>query len=71
MQMSESPWARLFSFCSSRPQQLQVYVAARPFTSFGGDLMKRLPHEAKALLVDIGVCHYMVSPSLAQIPGAP
>lgn len=43
-----------------RPQQLQVYVAARPFTNFAGDLMQRLPHDAKARLVDFGVCHYMV-----------
>jgi hypothetical protein len=45
---------------TSQPQQMRVYVAARPFTSFGGDLMQRLSHDAKARMVDFGVCHYMV-----------
>jgi hypothetical protein len=36
-----------------------MYVAARPFTSFGGELMQRLPAQAKSLLVDAGICHYM------------
>lgn len=43
----------------SRPGSHEVYVAARPFTAFGGDLMQRLSPEAKSLLVDAGICHFM------------
>jgi hypothetical protein len=42
------------------PKPLRVYVACRPFTSFGGNLMQKLPRGAKSRLVDFGVCHYMV-----------
>ena len=38
----------------------EVFVAARPFTSFGGDLMQRLSPEAKARMVDAGICHFMM-----------
>lgn len=38
---------------------VQVYVAARPFTAFGGKLLQSLPDNKKALLVDAGICHYM------------
>lgn len=38
---------------------LEVYVVSRPFTEFGGDLIKNLPQEAKDGMVDLGLCHYM------------
>lgn len=34
--------------------------AARPFTEFGGDLLQRLSPETKMLMVDAGICHFMV-----------
>jgi hypothetical protein len=43
-----------------RARQSEIYVAARPFTSFCGSLMDRLSGDLKALMVDAGVCHYMM-----------
>jgi hypothetical protein len=43
-----------------RPRDVEVYVAARPFTSFCGSLMNKLSCDAKAMMVDAGVCHYMM-----------
>jgi hypothetical protein len=50
----------MLSSSSSHGARSEVYVAARPFTEFGGDLMQRLSPEAKLLMVDAGVCHFMV-----------
>jgi hypothetical protein len=45
---------------SDRTRQVEVYVAARPFKSFCGALMDRLSGDLKAIMVDAGVCHYMM-----------
>lgn len=58
--MDLAPWAGMLELAADPRCPLQVYVAARPFTQFGGDLMQRLPGSAKQLMVDIGVCHYML-----------
>ncbi|KAF6258769.1 hypothetical protein COO60DRAFT_1516719 [Scenedesmus sp. NREL 46B-D3] len=38
---------------------LEVYVVSRSFTEFGGDVIKRLPQEARDHMIDMGLCHYM------------
>ena len=38
---------------------LEVYVAFRPFTEFGGDLFAKLPSSVKDNLLGLGVAHYM------------
>eukprot|EP00892_Ulva_mutabilis_P007275 jgi/Ulvmu1/491/UM001_0499.1 len=58
--MALAPWADMPGLPACPQCPLQVYVAARPFNQFGGDLMQRLPGSAKELMVDIGVCHYML-----------
>lgn len=44
---------------AQREEAYDVYVAARPFESFGGDLFQRLPAPVHDLLLDVGVCHFM------------
>ena len=41
-------------------QPYEVFVAARPFTDFGGALLKRMSPDAKAMLVELGVCAYLL-----------
>jgi hypothetical protein len=36
-----------------------VYVVSRAFTEFGGDVIKRMPQEARDHMIDMGLCHYM------------
>jgi hypothetical protein len=36
-----------------------VYVVSRAFTEFGGDVIKRMPPEARDHMIDMGLCHYM------------
>jgi hypothetical protein len=36
-----------------------VYVVSRSFTEFGGDVIKRMPQEARDHMIDMGLCHYM------------
>ena len=38
---------------------LEVYVALRPFTEFGGALFAKLPSSVKDNLLGLGVAHYM------------
>jgi len=38
---------------------LEVYVASRGFTEFGGPLFKRMSPEVRQSLVDMGVCHFL------------
>eukprot|EP00883_Tetradesmus_obliquus_P002834 jgi/Sobl393_1/13051/SZX69798.1 len=38
---------------------LEVYVVSRAFTEFGGDVIKRMPQEARDHMIDMGLCHYM------------
>eukprot|EP00879_Flechtneria_rotunda_P004631 GHRR01004889.1.p1 GENE.GHRR01004889.1~~GHRR01004889.1.p1 ORF type:complete len:785 (+),score=318.55 GHRR01004889.1:460-2814(+) len=51
------------SACSScfggRCKCLEVYVVSRPFVEFGGDLIKKMPQEARDHMLDMGICHYM------------
>jgi hypothetical protein len=32
---------------------------SRTFTEFGGDVIKRMPQEARDHMIDMGLCHYM------------
>lgn len=49
------------SSCSSDLSNsgLEVYVALRPFTEFGGALFARLPPSVKDNLLGLGIAHYM------------
>ena len=49
------------SCCSNDLAQkgLEVYVAFRPFTEFGGALFAKLPASVKDNLLGLGIAHYM------------
>lgn len=49
------------SLCSSDLDNsgLEVYVAFRPFTEFGGALFAKLPPSVKENLLGLGIAHYM------------
>lgn len=69
-QHSVSPVRRRIRRCASTPaltscsndlaqNGLEVYVAFRPFTEFGGALFAGLPAAVKENLLGLGIAHYM------------
>lgn len=58
---ASTPTLSSLSSCSSElsDRGLEVYVALRPFTEFGGALFAKLPPSVKDNLLGLGIAHYM------------